>query len=1205
MKKRIVILVLLLGFTTSIFGQFNFPQIPQQTLFPSSITQRKAQIESLEKELKEFSAKTTQKIEDIKKAEENIFKELNLATENKESASKNNDEAKLTYWNQKITFLTEQKQNLISIQNILKNTEDLKRKQLDKINEIIDFLSGKNAKQLKNAYSWSELKTAQNNVADLAEKIKVLKNKLDNVQRNKKTETETISSLKKQIDIKNTEQEKALNDLREQAKKETAIDQNITEKIGFTQALFTDEITSLSKKLERANTKTEELEQDIKLKTDELILSENIHLQEKDALRIIESKVIITKKDVDDARLQAHNENQKALAKKNELNKTIPEIQFNKTKLDEKIDELTKLFKKLEEKKDTSTEYYKISAQLAQAQNQALTFERQINKFETQISLLDAQVKEKNLWLDQIELHRTLLTKKEDLGELFSKFTSQKDEEVSLLKKLQDKKLQATDISIEIDKKIAQMEKNKELVAPKKGTVFAQDEKAFYSVLNNFESAKKQLELQRKFFNQENLDTSKLIEKQEKIIKQYNLILTAIETQRVEQDIWERSPKAISFNGFKTSLLEAETFFKKLFWDTPIYLGPTSLITSLRQASLDDLFSLFFCILFYLLVLFFSKKFLLFLKRKFKIHMTKDHKLIGFLPLSILTSLIEFIFEYIIIFTLWFFVFTHIVFDFKYIFFSLKFFAKPYFVAMFYLITIPVMLHLAHNLLLQLKELNKQLSFLFFTEKLQDRFILLISSFCFSTAILIPLKSAFLAYFPTDPTIFPDVIRAAYSLILVIILLLFFSKEDILRLIPSRFTILTWLKEKIDKHYYPVFFFLMGLLILSNPYIGYSNLSWFLAFAIPTTSLFIYAIFIIHSSIRKYAFFLFIKEEEEELIDKFEYAKTYYGIFVIFSFITLSIITFLLASRIWGYEYTFFDLWKALADKWVIPLGAEYKLGFVQLMTLVLFIVIGFFISSLTHKFILSKLFEILQTEPGTQNTFSKMVHYTIITISTVLGIISIHLEGAFWYVGTALGVAFGLAIKDIVADYLAGFFVLIERPIEIGNFISIDTEKEGEIQGTVHKINARTTTLINRLKHSIIIPNKDLAAKTINNWGKGRFAVGFEILINVDYDSDIDLVKQTILDVIQANPTILRVPKTIVRLENFEDNSLFFMSRAFISSRRINDQWDIAADLRAELFKTFKEKGIVFAFPQRVIHIKGEPKMKPQSPMSFNFDKK
>jgi len=834
---------------------------------------------------------------------------LNITKQKKETKEKH----KIEHLNKKNSFFTEQKQILLSLQSILKNIEEKHINRLRITKEAISFLEGKLTKKLKEVYTWEELRLAQEVTSKIAEKTKRNKNKLTILQKSKTTEEDTIISLKKQIEVKQAERDKALAQLKEKAKLETAENRDLAEKISLTENIFNIEIETLKKKIQLSEFKIKELIQAIKLKKERISLLEKKHDQDKKNLEAIEQRIIITKKDIDDAKSQATQERQITLNETNILNKRKTNVQYSKIKLESKIDTLNQKIKKLkDEKQEDTTQYYLIDSEQKHLESQHLSLEREISKINTKINLLDAKAKEKELWHDRINLHRNLTIKKQDFSEPLAKFTRKKDEESSILKKLLDKKQQSSDISLEIDRKIASLEKEKVLIQSKKNDVFTKQGKIFYSVLNNLETAKKFLETQRKFFSQENLDTSTLIEYQEKIIKQYNLILAAIEAQKIEQNIWERSPKAISFKGFKTSLFEAERYFKKLFWDTPEHLGPSVILSSIGRASVHDMLALLFFILFFLLLFFIIRLLLLMTLKKARQKLAIDHKHVSFLPLNIAVSFIDFALKHLILITLWSFIFLHIIFDFKYVFYSLRFFAKPYFISMFYLITIPIMLHLSRHLLLRLKELNKQLSFLFFAEKLQDRFILLITSFCFSTAILIPLKRAFLAYFAGEPTIFPSVLKAAYSLVLIIILLLFFSKEDVLRIIPSRFAFLVWLKKQIEKHYYPVFFFLMGLLILSNPYIGYSNLSWYLAFAIPTSTLLIYGLFIAHYSIRKYAVFIFVKEEEEAIIDKFEHAKTYYGIFVIFSFITLSIITFMLVSRIWGYEYSLIDMWKAL-----------------------------------------------------------------------------------------------------------------------------------------------------------------------------------------------------------------------------------------------------------------------------------------------------
>jgi len=176
---------------------------------------------------------------------------------------------------------------------------------------------------------------------------------------------------------------------------------------------------------------------------------------------------------------------------------------------------------------------------------------------------------------------------------------------------------------------------------------------------------------------------------------------------------------------------------------------------------------------------------------------------------------------------------------------------------------------------------------------------------------------------------------------------------------------------------------------------------------------------------------------------------------------------------------------------------------------------------------------------------------------------------------------AIGLACSDgvvLVADKRIVDKLVIPETVE--KIFQLDEH----IRGTVHKIAARTTTIITAKNYSVIVPNRDLLSKSIVNWGRGRFAVGFEINIIVEYNSDAELVKKILMSVVHENPTVLRVPGIITRLENFDENGLNFLIRAFISARRVREQWEIAGALRMEILKEFAKNQIRLAYPHRII---------------------
>lgn len=660
-------------------------------------------------------------------------------------------------------------------------------------------------------------------------------------------------------------------------------------------------------------------------------------------------------------------------------------------------------------------------------------------------------------------------------------------------------------------------------------------------------------------------------------------VLSVLEGDQYSLNIWQRSDKALSPNDLRRALFDARQFCAYLYRSSLNAFNPGVIVRELCSQSPFDYLLLLFLIVF---LLFFIATFRMlvsvlgrYIDRMLYIYQGQSWAIY----LTILRSFIRFMEQHGRSMSVWLFVRLHLAFEFEYVFMGMQPLVSPYTVALFYLCSIPFFLYLSRQLMQEIKMMNQRMSFLFFTETLQEKFLLLLSSILYSSAVLLPLRRAFLDYPFSASTALPNVIYGAWLLIVSIVFLFLFSKEDVLRIIPSSGAIGQWVRGLVDRYYYPVFIFIMGLCILVNPYVGFSNFAVYLAICVPISVAILYALITLHTYIRRYSMVIFIREdpgEDDEGEDRFEYAKLYYGIFVLMSFLVLAAISFVGITRIWGINYTFGKLWKGLSQDWVLTIeGTGVHVGFGGLLTLGLFIVGAFVVSSLFNRFVLSKLFDIFRVAPGAQNTVVRMLHYTIILMAIILGLHAVRLGsiGNGVLIGLLFGISFGA--KDLVSDFFAGVWILLERPIEPGNFI-----QTGELRGTVKKIAVRATTIRTARNFSVVVPNRELVAKPIINWGGNYYAVGFEMKVTVSYHADPKEVQELIRQVVSSNGLVLRIPAVAVRLDEFGDYGMEYFVRAFISSRRVRDQWDIASDIRIELIKVFQEHNIGIPYPHMVL---------------------
>lgn len=1177
-KKWIVILGLLVAGNSYTMSNF-FSSSPQPAIpFLSTIELCKKQLADLEQQTTNIKHHSTNDELFINKKIAGIETDISLTQQSITSANGND----LENSNKKLTLLNNRKQQLKQTLELWKEILAVLEQHRSHLDTVMNYHREQETtpSSLKPIYSWKEYKQYQMDTTEIAAKLDSSKEKRKALQKQQQALTETIVSWQKQLGSKQQEQKNILGQIRMRSGVTTP---KVSHLIKWDADVLDQEVAGLIEKINHSKLSLQKNDLELRLLAEIIVYQQHKLTDAKDLLINIEARLLLDFNDVDCARKEWMDEAQKTLMFKEMLDKERIPVKDERDKYAASHQRAQEKLGKLKPSTQGKVEDYLARSQELLLSAQCGMFEKELNVLDAKRDLADLLAQEKEVLYRMVELHFILRKSPESVDAQQANFKNKHDLALNVLRTYNDKRKEAINASMETTRALDKIKVTLEELKDKRTVVFAGKESHYHEILQRYEKTQSFL-FQQLLFGQNYLAVnSELITQQEKIVHSYDLIINDLDVRKKTHSIWKRSYKAISPESLKRSFFEAAIFFKTLFWSTPAHLGPHAVISRLQGFTVRDYVLLLLFILFFACS-FIALRLALRLARRYVSRIIAvDHNKPHFMYVNIAMALIAFALDYYWILFTWFFFFLHVSFNFKFVFATLApFIGHAYYNAFFCLMSVPILVYLAHGMLERFAQLNKEMSYLFFAEKFQNKLLILLSSFCYATAILIPLRASFLCFGASPSSDFAVVILAAYSLILLIVFLLFFTKEDVLKMIPSNGNFFMMLKRKIDKDYYPVFFFVMGLFILCNPYIGYTNLAWFLAFAVPLSVSLFYVLLAVHAYIRTYAVFLFMREDDEDLVDKFEHAKAFYGMFVIFSFLLLGFIAFTILSSIWGLGYTPYDIWHLLSDEWVIPLGSSRKIGFVEFLIVSIFVAAGLVISSTLDKFVLNKLFDILRTEPGTQNMISRILHYVLVFIAILLGVNAIHLSDLTFWLVSPLFLGLGFSLRDVGADFIGGLFILLERPIEIGNYVQINGD--AKVEGTVHKISARTTTVINSKNHSFIVPNKDIMNKTITNWGHGRFAVGFEVHVHVDHRADPEVVKKVLQSVIQANPTVLRVPGVVVRLENFEDNGFYFLTRAFVSARRVKEQWEIAAALRMEICKAFRDQGISLSRPEYAI---------------------
>jgi small-conductance mechanosensitive channel len=258
------------------------------------------------------------------------------------------------------------------------------------------------------------------------------------------------------------------------------------------------------------------------------------------------------------------------------------------------------------------------------------------------------------------------------------------------------------------------------------------------------------------------------------------------------------------------------------------------------------------------------------------------------------------------------------------------------------------------------------------------------------------------------------------------------------------------------------------------------------------------------------------------------------------------------------------------------------KLSLLQIFLLVALLIVVFWISSKTKRF----LFNRLLAQSGLDRSLQYAIAQVISNIVLVVGIFivlentGIHLAALTVFAG-AVGVGVGFGLQNIASNFISGLVILAERPITIGDRVEV-----AGIAGQVEHIRARSTVIRTNDNIMMIVPNTKFIDSPVTNWTYGDRRVRFRIPVGVSYGSDVNKVRDMLLTVAHENPHTLKEPAPSVFLEQFGENSIDFKLVVWSSDMSARPS-RYRSDLNFAIAEKFREAKIEMPFPQRDLHIR------------------
>jgi potassium efflux system protein len=221
-----------------------------------------------------------------------------------------------------------------------------------------------------------------------------------------------------------------------------------------------------------------------------------------------------------------------------------------------------------------------------------------------------------------------------------------------------------------------------------------------------------------------------------------------------------------------------------------------------------------------------------------------------------------------------------------------------------------------------------------------------------------------------------------------------------------------------------------------------------------------------------------------------------------------------------------------------------------------------------------------LSLDKGARYAFTTVCRYVITGIGVVIAFSTIGFKWSqlqWLFAALSLGIGFGL--QEIVANFISGIIILFERPIRVGDVVTVDNTS-----GRVSRIRIRATTITDWDQKEYVVPNKEFVTGRVLNWTLTSTVNRIVITVGVAYGSDTELAHELLRKVADEHPRVLDDPEPLITFDQFGDNALNFTLRCYLPS--MEKRLSTVNELHMAIDKAFRDAGITIAFPQRDVHI-------------------
>ena len=245
-------------------------------------------------------------------------------------------------------------------------------------------------------------------------------------------------------------------------------------------------------------------------------------------------------------------------------------------------------------------------------------------------------------------------------------------------------------------------------------------------------------------------------------------------------------------------------------------------------------------------------------------------------------------------------------------------------------------------------------------------------------------------------------------------------------------------------------------------------------------------------------------------------------------------------------------------------------------------LIFALWLTNIAANFAESQINRSSDLTPSIQVLLVKMIRMgmMVVAIAIALGAVGINLSALAVFTGAA-GVGIGLGLQKIVANFISGLILLVDKSVKPGDLVTI-----GESSGRISAMKTRYISVAAGDGREFLIPNEDLVTQKVINWTYTDKNTLVKIPFGTNYEADPRQVCKLAIDTAAAAPrTIKGKPPNCILIE-FAEAGMKFSLTFWIADPDGMD--NVKSDVMLALWDGFKREGIRVPYPVRELRVRG-----------------